>query len=149
MNWEAIGSIGELIGAAGVVVSLAYLAVQIRQNTVALRITSYQDVAQQLWQPLAQMVADPSLVAAFGKNLAGEELDPEERGRLTLFHSNVLFGFENLLRLHELGFVDRDTFDNAMVNSKTYLLLPDVGEVLAQRESDLSTRLRSFVDQWR
>jgi hypothetical protein len=95
------------------------------------------------------MVADPSLVATFGKNLAGEELDPEERGRLTLFHSNVLFGFENLLRLHELGFVDRDTFDNAMVNSKTYLLMPDVGEVLAQRESDLSARLRSFVDQWR
>ncbi len=33
MNWEAIGAIGELIGAAAVVVTLIYLAVQIRQNT--------------------------------------------------------------------------------------------------------------------
>ena len=33
MNWEAIGTIAELIGAIAVVVSLVYLAVQIRQNT--------------------------------------------------------------------------------------------------------------------
>jgi hypothetical protein len=33
MNWEAIGAVGEIVGAAAVVVSLVYLAVQIRQNT--------------------------------------------------------------------------------------------------------------------
>jgi len=33
MNWEAIGTIAEGVGATAVVVSLIYLAVQIRQNT--------------------------------------------------------------------------------------------------------------------
>tara|TARA_B110000858_G_scaffold89247_1_gene103084 strand:- start:5179 stop:5370 length:192 start_codon:yes stop_codon:yes gene_type:complete len=33
MNWDAISAIGEIIGATAVVVSLVYLAVQIRQNT--------------------------------------------------------------------------------------------------------------------
>ena len=33
MNWEAISAIGELIGAAGVIATLGYLAFQIRQNT--------------------------------------------------------------------------------------------------------------------
>ena len=33
MNWDAIGAIAELLGAAGVVASLIYLGVQIRQNT--------------------------------------------------------------------------------------------------------------------
>lgn len=33
MNWEAIGAIGELVGAIGVIVTLVYLAWQIRQNT--------------------------------------------------------------------------------------------------------------------
>ena len=33
MNWEAMGAIGELIGAIGVIVTLVYLAFQIRQNT--------------------------------------------------------------------------------------------------------------------
>ncbi len=33
MNWEAIGAIGELLGAVGVIATLGYLAFQIRQNT--------------------------------------------------------------------------------------------------------------------
>jgi hypothetical protein len=36
MNWEAIGAIGEIVGAAGVVLTLVYLANQIRQNTIRL-----------------------------------------------------------------------------------------------------------------
>ena len=35
MNWEAIGSIGEAIGAVGVIASLIYLAVQVRASTRA------------------------------------------------------------------------------------------------------------------
>jgi hypothetical protein len=35
MNWEAIGAIGEVLGALAVIVTLVYLAVQIRQNTAA------------------------------------------------------------------------------------------------------------------
>ena len=36
MNWEAIGEIGEIVGAAGVIATLVYLAYQIRQNTFQL-----------------------------------------------------------------------------------------------------------------
>ena len=36
MNWEAIGAIGEIIGAIGVIFTLGYLAYQIRQNTAQL-----------------------------------------------------------------------------------------------------------------
>jgi hypothetical protein len=36
MNWEAIGAIGEAIGAFGVIATLGYLAFQIRQNTKQL-----------------------------------------------------------------------------------------------------------------
>jgi hypothetical protein len=35
MNWDAIGAIAEAIGAAGVIASLLYLAVQVRANTRA------------------------------------------------------------------------------------------------------------------
>ena len=36
MNWEAIGAIGEIVGAVGVIVTLGYLGFQIRQNTAQL-----------------------------------------------------------------------------------------------------------------
>ena len=37
MNWEAIGAVGEVLGAAGVIISLLYLAVQIRGDARAKR----------------------------------------------------------------------------------------------------------------
>ena len=42
MNWEAISGIAETIGALGVIISLLYVGVQIRQNTVAARASNYQ-----------------------------------------------------------------------------------------------------------
>ena len=34
MNWDAIGAVGEMIGALAVVVTLAYLALQVRTSTM-------------------------------------------------------------------------------------------------------------------
>ena len=42
MNWDAIGAIGELVGAIGVIATLAYLAVQIKNNTTTSRANTYQ-----------------------------------------------------------------------------------------------------------
>ncbi|HUE77864.1 MAG TPA: hypothetical protein VMM83_07985 [Longimicrobiales bacterium] len=44
MNWDAIGAIGEIVGAAAVVVTLFYLARQIRQNTRMARAEMTKDL---------------------------------------------------------------------------------------------------------
>ena len=48
---EALGNIGDLLGGVGVFVTLIYLAVQIRQNTIASRSEAYQAavVATSAW----------------------------------------------------------------------------------------------------
>ena len=40
VNWDAIGAVGEVAGAAGVIITLVYLAIQIRQNTKAIRLNT-------------------------------------------------------------------------------------------------------------
>ena len=47
MNWEAVGAIGELAGALGVIVSLLYLAVQIKRQNVASRFAAVHEVVDQ------------------------------------------------------------------------------------------------------
>jgi len=42
MNWELAASIAEVVGAVAVVVSLVYLAIQIRSNTRAAKANAYQ-----------------------------------------------------------------------------------------------------------
>ncbi len=46
MNWEAVGAIGEVLGAVGVIATLAYLSVQVRQNTRAIRGSTLNAVTQ-------------------------------------------------------------------------------------------------------
>jgi len=41
MNWDAIGAVGEILGALAVIATLGYLAVQIRQNTKSLSASIY------------------------------------------------------------------------------------------------------------
>ena len=44
MNWEAISAIGEIVGATAVVITLGYLAVQIRQSTRVAQADMTKDV---------------------------------------------------------------------------------------------------------
>ncbi len=46
MNWDALSAIGEIIGAIGVIVTLLYLAAQIRQNTRAVRGSTLNTLTQ-------------------------------------------------------------------------------------------------------
>ncbi len=46
MNWEAIGAVGEILGAFAVVVSLLYLATQIRQNSRIVKGSTVQSITQ-------------------------------------------------------------------------------------------------------
>ncbi len=43
MNWEAAGALGEIVGAFAVVISLVYLAIQVRQNTTAIAAQAAHD----------------------------------------------------------------------------------------------------------
>ncbi len=55
MNWDAIGSIGEIIGASAVIVTLVYLAKQIKDSARAARsaaVTDATNAIQALYQDL-------------------------------------------------------------------------------------------------
>ena len=48
MNWEAIGAVGEVAGAAGVIATLGYLALQIRANTSWQKRQGFRDALTNL-----------------------------------------------------------------------------------------------------
>jgi hypothetical protein len=55
LNWEAISAIGQIVGAIAVVVSLIYLAREIRTNARSARVASLHDI--NLW--FGELVAHP------------------------------------------------------------------------------------------
>ena len=57
MNWDAIGAIGEILGAIGVVLTLLYLSIQTRNNTQATNAASTQAVSDK-WIDVNVFLAD-------------------------------------------------------------------------------------------
>ena len=61
MNWEAIGAVGEVLGAIGVIVTLIYLAWQIQQNNRQLKGTSLIAVQEYQRSMSEELTANPEL----------------------------------------------------------------------------------------
>ncbi len=59
MNWEAIGPIGEIVGALAVFLTLIYLAIQIKQNTIAVQASAMDFANGQVSQIRERIFADP------------------------------------------------------------------------------------------
>ena len=89
MNWEAIGAISEIIGAIAVVVTLIYLAVQVRQNSeiqaADVRATNFFGMAD-TWRIGAE---SPELSAILAKDRAKERLTDGEELQLFAYWTRV------------------------------------------------------------
>ena len=70
MNWDAIGAIGELIGALAVVLTLAYLAIEIRRNRLSTESSAVDSVRAGLNWVNANIMNNPELAELWVKGFA-------------------------------------------------------------------------------
>jgi hypothetical protein len=79
MNWDAVGAIGELVAALVVVVTLVYLAFQLRQSIRATHAATFQAATDSFVAINLAIVNDESLVKLFSNQ--GEPGSKEDRTR--------------------------------------------------------------------
>ena len=84
MNWEAVGAVSELVGAVAVLISLLYLANQIRMSTAATRVQTVQHLLTSDTASADSMIAGP-LPEVLAKLASGERLTPGELSAYTLY----------------------------------------------------------------
>ena len=117
MNWEAIGAVGEVIGAVAVVATLMYLALQVREAKHATR----ADVGQRLADELAKLNRDvytnsefAQLISRAYAKLSFSELQPDEQQRLGNYFASVLNRINQILELKDMGIVDERTSEESL-----------------------------------
>ena len=113
MNWEAIGAVGEILAALGVLATLVYLAAQIRDNTRSLHAASLQSVLDgardRYFRPMATS-AESSEIFAGGLNSLDGLSDGEKR-RLFYMMCEQYFQMQQVMHLHERGLLPQVDFD--------------------------------------
>jgi hypothetical protein len=121
MNWEAIGAIGEIIGAVAVVVTLAYLAVQIRNSTRIARSATRQAIAETAMTHGTNLVADKDLMAALLKDLKGEDVDEVNWTRLMAHNYITMRHYENIYYQQLAGMIEPDEWRGFRENLQAVL----------------------------
>ncbi len=109
MNWEAIGAVGEVMGAIAVVVSLLYVAVQIRQNTKIVAANTIQAVStasSDITMRLAESSELSELVLKIFSE--SENLTPKESMRMELIQRAAFRNYENYYYQHKRGYLEDD-----------------------------------------
>ena len=123
MNWEAIGAIGEIIGAAAVVGSLVYLAVQIQSQNRESRISSMHDLSVGYRDSLAVM-GQKDTADLYAKAYDDyESLTRPETIRLIAGSSRTFRIWEEAYLLYQAGRLEKRTWETMLRQFNGYLSL--------------------------
>ena len=147
MTIQDLGSLGELIAAIATVLTLGYLALQLRQNTKALRSQTFQQSSMDMSLTANAISSDNELASIIIKsNESLATLDPTERLRFHFWMLVAIRRFEAIYVQAEYGSIDLiriEGFERSIIS-----LLADGGaaEWWATTKSAFSTDFVTYAD---
>jgi hypothetical protein len=118
VSLEDLGNIGEFVGAVAVVVSLLYLAIQIRQNTRSLRAQAHQSITSHIAELNRTIVESAEVAAIMEQGLADPlQLSASDRRRFNAYNSARFRHYDNLFYQYRAGTLEESQwrgFDNLL-----------------------------------
>ena len=145
INWDAIGAVGEIIGAFAVVVSLAYLAIQIKQNSGISKSVAIQHWASASALEKSSIFTDPDFAELIAKGTSSfNDLNPTERLRFRNYVIQTINSFELLYFQWQNNTIDETFFAGKQDSYLSFIQLPgvhqlwqDIGEQQAKKDVKL------------
>ena len=150
MNWEAIGAIGELVGAVGVIATLVYLAAQIRQNSAVVRSATRQAISTQQAEFGLQVAASSDLRAAIAHwlDMQSSPPSPDDQVRNQFFLRSALRMFENQFHQNMDGTFEDTVWSGYVENMKRIFAQPAFRQWWAESRALYSNEFAGFVDSF-
>ena len=110
MNWDAIGAIGELVGALVVVVTIVYLAAQIRQNTIATKLSTSSTYQKAYSDVELTIASNPELADLLRRSRTGAELSNSEKLQQVVLYRTIFRAWQNTFSQHKLGAIEMEVW---------------------------------------
>lgn len=148
MNWEAIGAIGEILGAIGVIVTLGYLAVQIRQNSASVRASTLQHMteASASLHDLLASNADLGRIIHAGAGDLGA-LTSDERLRFQSFMMGFLRRLEHIQRESSQRRVSHEEWAGLLASAISVMSQPGSLEWWAENSQRFNPEFAEWLDR--
>ena len=150
MSLSDVGNMAEAIAAVAVVVSLVYLAIQIRQNTKAVRASSYEEVANGVTDFQSSLAQNDGLTRIYLKGTADpKQLSPEELLRFEMVLGQLFIKYDVAVYFYQQHLVD----DMAIEPYTKYILLllnsPGIMNWWERSQHFFSDHMRNYIEEQR
>ena len=144
---QVIGIIAETIAAVGVVISLVYLGVQIRQNTNAVRAATYEDVADNIREFNMFVSQNSDLAGIYLRGLADpDQLTPVERLQFDNYLGTMFAQFDTVVELFKRRIITRKIMDPYTKFVIFQLEKPGVATYWRMAKDFFSEDLHSYIE---
>ena len=146
MNWDAVGAIGEIVGAFAVVLSLVYLSIQIRTQNNESRLASVsQTVAAQ--RESMRMFIEPQVSEDFLAVIDSyEKAEPAQQLRFTMCVMIALKANQGAYLQYLEKRLDEDFFEPFGAQLADMLANQSVQTVWKLRGHQFDRRFRDYVE---
>ena len=138
MTLEELGNLGEAIGAVGVIFSLVYLAIQIRQQNKIAKAQFGNSLTQRLYDRYFQTSKDAEYAEFMALDWNSDDLSKVDVWRVQMALLTYLVDLFDVYDKYHPGLVDRSHLDTRMRTLK----LGVMKTTLARRVWDVATQPR-------
>ncbi len=148
LTLQDLGSLGEFVGAMGVVVSLIYLAQQMRQNTTSVRAASFNSMTENSLRLLEPSFRDADFAEFLHRAQRDpSSLSPNELVRWDAYMTAVYRHFGNLVYQYRVGALDRQMWQSYRETLKKHLSIPSWQTWFEENKGIFSTSLVEHVER--
>jgi hypothetical protein len=148
MNWEAIGAMGELLGATAVFGSLLFVGWQIKANTKTARLRMHEQTTQSTLSFLMTAVVDSEAFAAGLKSTDKNFSDLSDGQKMHFFATmlGMFKHFELMFVQYSQGTLDKKTWDAWSVHARMHIHQPGAQTWWGFRKDMFIPEFRAFLD---
>ena len=148
MDLVLISTLAQVVSALAVIASLVYLAVQVRQNTKAIRNATHHTLTVTRLDYIAMVVQNPDLsriLQAGMQDLA--RLGEEERHRFTLIMYYLFSAGENFYYQYRQGALDAEQWERWCNTLRYYFTQPGIRTWFATNPIRFAASFTNFLEQ--
>jgi hypothetical protein len=145
---DAIGNIGDFVGGIGVVVTLLYLAGQIRQNTRSVRSSAFEAAQRDLSEVIDHLSSDPELIRIyFDGNRDFASFSQDDRRRYASFMAGFMRRYETLVYQTRVGNIDPKDWEGVRENLRETFQGAGTRAWWAGARSYFNSELQEYVER--
>ena len=148
MTLEQLGSLAEILGAIGVIASLVFVGLQIRQNTRATRAQIHEQITGTYLSFLNSAILNPEAYAA-GISATEDEFSSLTPGEKTVFFGTALGffkHFELMFVQNQKGIMDEEIWEAWSVYIRMYFHQPGIQLWWKSRRNAFTGDFQEFLE---